>query len=165
VNSLAIWLLPLAAAACWRWSKLVASTLLLAFAAALVYRYAWPWEGLRWVSAATGLAGAFELGRRAARRARVSGHHQRAQAWADDSGLRGAEVWRDMMAAGVARNRVGRPDVLAMLLVGSAVADALAYRVFVGRGLWVMAAAQIGWLSMMLVVSLWPSRRVSCSNG
>jgi hypothetical protein len=149
MSHLAILLLPLAGLACWRWSRLVSGALVLAFGAALVYRYAWPWEGLRWVSAATGLAGAVELGRRARLR-RLQCH---------TTTRIGVPVfmWQTYKA--------GRPDLLAALLVGSAVSDALAYRVFVGRGLWVMAAAQIGWLAAMIAVSLWPTRRVPCSNG
>jgi hypothetical protein len=149
VNDLALWLLPIAAVCSWRWSKLVSAALGAALAAWLVYRYAWPWEGLRWVSAVTGLAGAVELGRRARLR-RLQCH---------TTTRIGVPVfmWQTYKA--------GRPDLLAALLVGSAVSDALAYRVFVGRGLWVMAAAQIGWLAAMIAVSLWPTRRVPCSNG
>ena len=58
-------LIGVAAGASWRWSRVVAEALALAFLARIVYLDTHD-DALRWVAIAPGLAGAIELGRRKA---------------------------------------------------------------------------------------------------
>lgn len=141
MTTLALWLLPIAALACWRWSRLVAGALAFAFGAALLYRYAWQWEGLRWVSAATGLVGTFELGR--------------VQGWRD---IR--EHVRAAPQYGAELRLTPRRDVLALLLVGSSAADAAAVLWWRGTGEWgPLPFFQVVVLAAMIAIGLWPRGR------
>lgn len=142
MTTLALWLLPIAALACWRWSRLVAGALVLAFGAWLLYRYAWQWEGLRWTSAVTGLMGVVELGR------------SRPSAW-----TRWQFYKRTLVGKALARTRYARVDALAMLLVGSAATDAAAMLWWRSTGEWgPLPFFQTLVLLMMIAIGLWPRR-------
>lgn len=159
MTHLALWLLPIAALACWRWSRLVAGALALAFGAWLVYRYAWQWDGLRWVSAVTGLAGVVEIGKRAGLRRVVPEEldHGARELWASGAATTYSLAHALMRDAWASRWAWGRVDVLALLLVGSAAADAAAL-------LWWRRTCEWGPLPFfqtlvllaMIAIGLWP---------
>ncbi len=137
-------LLPLAALACWRWSRLVSGALLLALVAGVVYGV-WPWEPLRWVSAVTGTMGIAELGRRSVRRSVWRPPH--------------FAVFDEEQQRHFARWGYGRPDVLAILLVWSAITDALSLLWWRRTEQWgALPVLQVIALLTMIVVSLLPRR-------
>jgi hypothetical protein len=148
MNHLALFLLLPAAWLTWRWSRLVSGALWLALGTWLAYRgirWQWPdlWtaghlEWMRGVSMATGLVGAIALADRAHRRTlreqiRAAYHEWTMRGPIDGfSGELGREVAENARKA-VA---VGRPDVLAALLVASMAIDLAAMLIHRGAGQW-----------------------------
>jgi hypothetical protein len=65
------------------------------------------------------------------------------------------------MAAGVERNRLGRPDALAVLCVASMAGDGAAYLAFLHLAEWVQPAAQLLMSGLVIAVCVWPRRRSS----
>lgn len=141
IHLLARWLLPLAALACWRWSRLVATALALGLVAELAYDVA-PWEPLRWVSVVTGTMGIVDL-------------------WRRNSVI--AEAGRDTTVISGWRVRLlpwGRPDVLAILLVWSSLADGLALLWWRRTEQWgALPVLQVITLLAMITVAVWPRRK------
>jgi len=152
-------LLP-AAFAVYRHSPLLARALWLAFGVALIYlalSHAYPlrwkaedFEWLRWVSAATGLAGAWELG------ARAKARYPYVRKYVNDLGKIGPKARApDFAALGL----WGRTDILAALFLGSMAADSAATLLERAGHPWgPMPVFQVAGLLLVILVSLWPRK-------
>lgn len=154
-------LLP-AAFAVHRHSALLARALWLAFGVALVYlalAHAYPlrwkaedFEWLRWVSAATGLAGAWELTRRATSPSR------KYAALAEEGLRQSALEMGDNSPPSRWWPRV-RTDLLAALFLGSMAADGVVVLLARAGHPWgPMPVFQVAGLLLVILVSLWPRK-------
>jgi hypothetical protein len=170
MNHLALFLLLPAAWLTWRWSRLMSAALWLALGTWLAYRgikWQWPdmWaagylEWLRGVSMVTGLVGAVELWWRASFRAErgrwISMNPLRRSVYRTPATLVGVAVdpreWEATWA-------VGRPDILAALLVASMGVDLAALLICRAWGQWgPQPFFQACVLLAMCAVSVWPRR-------
>jgi hypothetical protein len=168
MNHFALALLLPAAVLAWRWSRLVSVALWLTLATWLAYRGikwhspdAWAAGRIEWmrgVSMVTGLVGAVELAQRAAVRRLLAESPFEAFYIAREEFGHDVSTWE---ACKVAREAfaVGRPDVLAALLVASMGVDLTAWLIHHGAGQWgPQPFFQCIVLVAMCVVA-WPRRR------
>jgi hypothetical protein len=116
LNFVAMWLLPLVVVTSWRHSRIVSASCAIAFLSSIAYLDT-RWDPLRWIVAVlTGVMGVVALSTYVVlRHPEISPDYSPSRACAN-----GEQVERNNVCV---RNRVGRRDVLAALLIGSSCAD------------------------------------------